>query len=44
MDDYTFLVVKKGKIDELDYGTRSKYATLPIYSGDVVLALKKVIL
>lgn len=40
-NDYTFLVVKKGKKDELDYDTRRKSTVLPIYSGDVEIALKK---
>ncbi|MBU8907476.1 hypothetical protein [Desertibacillus haloalkaliphilus] len=38
-NDYTFLVVKKGKIDQLDYNTRSNYAALPIYSGDAALPI-----
>ncbi|MCA0983534.1 hypothetical protein LCL89_05635 [Halobacillus yeomjeoni] len=39
-NDYTFLVVKKGKIDELDYSSR-KYSFSPLYMGDAEIALNK---
>ena len=40
-NDYTFLVVKKDKVDELDYDTRRKYTISPIYSGDAGIAINK---
>ncbi|MCP3032538.1 hypothetical protein LF817_14515 [Halobacillus sp. A1] len=40
-NEYTFLIVKKGSLDELNADTRNTYTVSPIYSGDAELSLTK---